>query len=80
MPIHFEGEDKHFVVVFNGLPDAAKPVVQIGSARTRHMKAYLLAPLKKPSKAKVNIVSTKNVATVRSQTGIPYLGFLVLEW
>lgn len=80
MPIHFEGENRHFVVVFNGSPDTAKPVVRIGSARTRHMKAYLLAPLKKPSKARVNIVSTKNAATVRSQTGIPYLGFLMLEW
>ncbi|MCD6219923.1 hypothetical protein J7K43_06035 [Candidatus Calescamantes bacterium] len=80
LPIHFKAENKQFVVVLNGSPDPSNPVVRIGGEVNNSIQATLLAPLAKPVKAKVNIFSDKEVVFVTSQTEVPYLGFLVLEW
>jgi len=80
IPIHFEGESKHFVIVLNGSPDPAKPVVRIGDIAVNPTQATILAPLAKPVKTKVKIISNKNMVKVTSQSEVPYLGFLILEW
>jgi len=80
IPIHFEGEGKHFVVVLNGSPDAAKPIVQMDSIISKPRYATLLTPLAKPVRASVSIAFGKKTVTVISRTVVPYLGFLVLEW
>ena len=80
LPIHFEGNSRHFVVVMNGSPDAARPVVQMNGLIAKSMQATLLAPLAKPIKCKVSIVSSRNIVTVTSESKVPYLGFLVLKW
>lgn len=79
MPICFKDENKNFVVVLNGSPDAAKPVVRMNGVRPRAIIATLLAPLTKPVKIKVSIASSRKVFTITSQDEVPYLGFLVLE-
>jgi len=66
IPIHFKGEDKHFVVVFNGSPDSARPVIQMHNLKIKNIQSTLLAPLSKPARAKMG-------------AEVPYLGFLVLE-
>lgn len=80
LPIHFQEQGKNFVVVLNGSPDVAKPVVQIYHPTIKSIDATLLTPLVKPAKARINIVSRRNVVTMTSRTEVPYLGFLVLEW
>lgn len=80
MPIHFEREGKHFVVILNGSPDVAKPIIEMNGVKIKPVQATLLVPLTKPIKAKVNIISCRKAVTVSSQIGVPYLGFLVLEW
>ncbi len=80
LPIHFESEDKHFAVVLNGSPDAARPIVRVNGIKDKPAHATLLTPLGMPVKAKVNIVCEKNAVYVTSRSELPYLGFLVLQW
>jgi hypothetical protein len=76
-PIHFEGDGRRLVVIFNGSPDPARPVVRMDGRPTA---AALLAPLAKPKSARVRIISDREGVTITSETAVPYLGFLVLEW
>jgi hypothetical protein len=79
LPMHFESTDSHFVVVFNGSPDPAKPVVSLGASCGALESSTLLVPLEEPRSADVSGV--RGPATqVASKTAIPYLGFLVLQW
>lgn len=80
MPIHFVGRDKCFVVIFNGSPDRTRPVVRMDGVVVKHIQATLLPPLAEPAKAKVSIVSKAKGVTIVSQTEVPYLGYLVLEY
>lgn len=80
LPMHFVGDGRHFVVVMNGSPDRSKPVVRIGGVTGKPRQATLLPPLTKPVRVKVDISSCRKTVTVTSQTEVPYLGFLVLEW
>lgn len=76
----FAKEGKRFVTVFNGSPDANRPLVRLHSDRPRKIAATLLKPLEKPAAACVSVTRARNgVATVTSLTPLPYLGFLVLE-
>jgi len=79
IPIHFTKENENFVVIFNGSPDTAKPVIRMDGLNAKSMQATLLVPLAKPVKVKVNVISKGKVVIITSQTKIPYLGFLVLE-
>jgi len=78
MPIHFVGDGRQFTVVFNGSPDAARPVVRMGGTTSGPSGATLLSPLKEPVEAEVEVVSEKDGVTVSSRTDVPYLGYLVL--
>lgn len=80
LPMHFKGKNKHYMVVFNGSPDGAKPVVRIDDAIIKLKQATLLAPLAEPVEAKFNIVFREKTATIICMTELPYLGFIVLEW
>lgn len=80
LPTHFKGENRNFAVILNGSPDPAKPVVRIHDMVNRSVDATLLRPLKKPRKAMVNVSTSRKVTAVTSETEVPYLGFLVLEW
>ncbi len=80
LPIHLVGRDQGFVVILNGSPDRAKPVVRMDKVAVKCIRATLVPPLAKPVKAKVSIVSKNKVVTVVSQTEVPYLGYLVLEY
>lgn len=79
LPIHFKGENKALVVVFNGSPDPVKPVIRMDNITGKPKNVTLLPPLEKPVKAKWAVSSEKSSVTVTSQTYVPYLGFLVLE-
>ena len=84
MPIHLKGQAGQFLVVFNGNPDAARPVVQMFSADTKPAESTLLAPLKKPVRAPVDSVVDRvtegKTVTVTSRDELPYRGFLALQW
>lgn len=80
MPIHFEGKGRCFVMVLNGSSDSNKPVVRMNRVTMKPKEATLLVPLEKPTKANVTTIFEKNAITITSQSKVPYLGFLVLEW
>ena len=80
LPIHLEGGGKRSLVVFNGSPDPARPSVRLPGAAGKAVRATMLAPLAKPVAAKVKISRDKTGATATSTCGVPYLGFLVIEW
>ena len=80
MPIHFEGDGRHFAVILNGSPDAARPVVRMSGVAGEPREAAILAPLAEPVKAEVSVIPGGEAVTVISETAVPYLGYLVLEW
>jgi len=80
MPIHFEGDGRHFAVILNGSPDAARPVVRMGGVAGEPREATILAPLAEPVEAEVSVIPGGEAVTVISETAVPYLGYLVLEW
>jgi hypothetical protein len=51
MPNHFKGQGRQFLVLFNGIPDAARPSVHMFSADKPPVETALLAPLKEPVQA-----------------------------
>ena len=85
MPIHFKGQGRQFLVLFNGTPDVAKPSVHMFAADKPPVETTLLAPLKKPVQAIVDNVNVDSVSgaktvTVTSRDELPYRGFLVFQW
>ena len=79
LPVHFAGQGKQWVVVLNGSPDAARPIVQMGGVTLKSAKATVLAPLEKPGRARVSTRSGRRGTVVTCRDEIPYLGFLILE-
>ena len=80
MPMHFRGDGKDFVVVLNGSPDAAAPVVRLSHVREAPRTATVLAPLHKPVGIEVDVRKEKDHLIVTCSQAVPYMGFLVLEW
>jgi hypothetical protein len=85
MPIHFKGQGRQFLVVFNGGPDAARPSIHMGAVDRPPIEATLLAPLKEPVQARFDTVNVDGVrgaktVTVTSRDELPYRGFLVFQW
>jgi len=80
MPMHFEGEGMRRVVVFNGSPDPARPVVRVDGARTKPGALTVLAPLSKPVRVDCTIDRGRHGITVVPQAEVPYHGYLVVEW
>ncbi len=80
LPIHFSGDGKQTVVVFNGSPDPAAPVVRLTCASETPRRATVLAPLHKPVGIEVDVRKEKDYLIVTCPHPVPYMGFLVLEW
>lgn len=80
LPIHFSNGSQRFIVVFNGSPDPATPVIALGKVQTQKVTATILTPLGIPASAKCAVHRHGAGAVVESQTALPYLGFLVLEY
>ena len=79
MPMCFDGKDRRCVVIFNGSPDAAKPVLRMRTSIGQPMRATLLPPLAKPRRALFDVAEDKGTLSITSRSEVPYLGFLVLE-
>ena len=60
LPIHFSGDGKQTVVVFNGSPDPAAPVVRLTCASEAPRRATVLAPLHKPVGIEVDVRKEKD--------------------
>lgn len=69
LPMYFRNQGRSRLVILNGSPDPACPVIDFGPARTVSSTATLLAPLAKS-------VTLKRTT---GKTAVPYLGFLVLD-
>ena len=68
------------MTVFNGSPDANRPVVRLNGDRPRKIAATVLRPLEQPAAAVVRMTQEKDgTTTITAKTPLPYLGFLVLE-
>jgi len=80
MPIHFQGPRKEALVIFNGSPDPARPIVRIPGSRIGPVRATLLAPLTAPAAARASRVVSGGTTRLRFRTALPYLGFMALEW
>jgi hypothetical protein len=80
MPMHFDGDGKDSVVVLNGSPDAATPVVRLSYVREAPRAATVLAPLHKPVEIDVEVRKEEDHLVVTCSQPVPYMGFLVLEW
>ena len=80
LPMHFQGEGRQAVVVFNGAADAAKPVVRLSSVTEPPRAATILCPLRRPARIPIDVRSGRAYLTVSCQRCVPYMGFLVLEW
>ena len=77
--MHFSGDGKQSVVVFNGSPDPAAPVVQLPCASEAPRAATILAPLHKPVGIDLDVQKEKDRLILTCQQPVPYMGFLVLE-
>lgn len=72
---------RSIVVIVNGNPDPAKPVVTVRGASMPAVDATLLAPLDKPRSARVAIRQGESgETTIQVRSKVPYLGYLVLRW
>ena len=80
MPMHFKGDGKDFVVILNGSPDPAAPVVRLSHVREAPRTASVLAPLHKPVGIDVEVRKGEDNLIVTCPQQVPYMGFLVLEW
>ena len=80
LPMHFTSGDVHRVVVFNGSPDPAQPMIHVRALTRPPAAATLLAPLAKPGRVKLTCSASPAGCVAISASPIPYLGFLVLEW
>jgi len=75
MPIHFQAGPRHTVVVLNGSPDPAAPLIHVGRLG-RPAATWLLAPLSVPRPVQLRLLGR----ALQAREPIPYHGFLVLAW
>lgn len=80
MPIQFEADGKRFVVVYNGSPDPAKPVVRLDGERHDPAHLTILAPLAQPVEGKARTNRAGGGLVVESEADVPYHAYLVAEW
>ena len=80
LPLHFESGNKRLIVVFNGSPDGARPVVRCNVIRDAPRAATILTPLGKPETISLDTTENKGIVVLTCQREVPYFGYLVLEW
>lgn len=80
LPIHFQGDNRHLVVVFNGSPDPAHPNVHLPISPKHPIEVTVLRPLDRPVQAKIHVQREGAGCVVTSAAEVPYLGFWVAEW
>ena len=80
LPIHFASDARRYVVVLNGSPDAARPIVHGGPIRRPPRKAWVLAPLSRPRAVRFDMTGSKRKPTFVCPLDVPCFGYLVLEW
>ena len=72
---------RNVVVVVNGNPDPARPVLTVPGVPASGVDATLLAPLDKPRSARVTVSHGENdQTTIDVRSKVPYLGYLVVRW
>ena len=79
IPMNFRGRKRNVLVILNGSPDPAEPVIQTNGVISADTKATLLSPLKTPVEIGIKSSSSNNKNIIASCQSIPYLGFLVVE-
>lgn len=80
MPVHFRDTERNHVLVLNGSPDAARPVVHVPGSVPLTVEGTVLSPMK-PARPTTILVAAKPGGWIaRCRTEVPYLGYLVLEW
>ncbi|MEI6423143.1 MAG: hypothetical protein WCP55_13055, partial [Lentisphaerota bacterium] len=83
MPMCFEGTKNAGlkVVVLNGSPDPATPILHFTRKMPPLRHATLLKPLEKPLPVRsIKIEKTKGTAVFTIDRAIPHMSFAVLEW
>jgi hypothetical protein len=81
MPLHLATNGKHAIVVYNGSPDPARPVVFDARIEGRKLHATLLSPLSEPVPATdISLVQFGDERGYAAQCDVPFHGYLVLEW
>ena len=78
LPVHYEGESGTRVVVFNGSPDSARPVITL-PASVEVKTCTLLPPLAEPVSVSVHAEKSGDETEIVPDCEIPYRGYLILE-
>lgn len=80
LPVHLKGQKGHKLVIINGCPDPARPIIRLPERPKSAIKATLLEPLAKPIEAKVRRTPQSDGVCVAATHEVPSFGFLVMEW
>ncbi|OQB37678.1 MAG: hypothetical protein BWY06_02280 [Candidatus Latescibacteria bacterium ADurb.Bin168] len=81
MPLHLNSGGIHRVVVYNGSPDPARPVVWDSRTGVRPPRVTLLAPLCDPVAAEaIPLCGPSGETGYECSSSLPYHGYAVFEW
>ena len=79
LPMHLQEKGRQVIVVFNGSPDSAAPVLHCRGGAPKNIRATLLRPLTRPTTMPTMTERRRGELIVRCRQKIPYLGFVVLD-